>query len=188
MSNVYTHNWWALALRGLVAVLFGVLAFVMPGITLTALVFLWGAYAISDGILSIIAGFRAPKGDNRWWLSLLRGVFGVIAGVLAFVMPGITALFLLLLIAFWAVVTGILEIVAAIQMRKYITGEWLMVLSGIASIIFGVLLFINPSAGALAVIWIIGSYAFIFGILMIILGFKLRSLEHSTHHPTPHPA
>ena len=188
MLNVYTHNWWSLVLRGLLAVIFGVVAFIMPGVTWTALVFLWGVYAIVDGIFSMVAGFRAPSGYKRWWLMLVLGVFGVIAGAIAFLLPVLTGLFLILLMAGWAVATGILEIVAAVQMRKYITGEWVLVISGIASTAFGILLFINPYAGAVAVVWIIGIYAVIFGILMMILGFKLRTLEHSTYHPSPHPA
>lgn len=188
MLNVYTHNWWSLVLRGLLAVIFGVVAFIMPGVTWTALVFVWGAYAITDGIFSMIAGFRAPSGYKRWWLMLISGVLGVLAGVTAFLLPVLTGLFLILLMAGWAVATGVLEIVAAVQMRKYITGEWVLVVSGIASVVFGILMFINPYAGAVAVVWIIGSYAVIFGILTMILGFKLRILKHSTHHPTPHTA
>lgn len=189
MLNVYTHNWWALALRGLAAVIFGVLAFVMPIATWTALVFLFGAYALVNGIFAIIGGIRAPKEYKRWWALLILGIFSVIGGVLAFIMPDVTSLALLIMIASWAMATGIFEIVAAIQMRKQITGEWLMVLSGILSVVFGVLLLINPFAGMLAITWIVGVYALMFGILMLILGFKLRSLEQSTHHPgTPHPA
>jgi uncharacterized membrane protein HdeD (DUF308 family) len=188
MLNVYTHNWWSLVLRGLLAVIFGVVAFIMPDVTWTALVFVWGAYAIVDGIFSMVAGFRAPKGHKRWWLMLISGVLGIAAGAVAFLLPVLTGLFLILLMGGWAVATGIVEIVAAIQMRKQIAGEWFLVLSGIASVAFGILLFIDPYAGAVAVVWIIGIYAVMFGILMMILGFKLRGLEHSTHHPTPHPA
>jgi uncharacterized membrane protein HdeD (DUF308 family) len=187
MLNVYTHNWWSLVLRGLLAVIFGVAAFIMPDATWAALVLVWGAYAIVDGIFSMVAGFRAPRGHKRWWLMMISGVLGVIAGAIAFLLPVLTGLFLIMLMASWAVATGVLEIVAAIQMRKQITGEWVLVLSGIASVALGILLFIDPYAGAVAVVWILGSYAVIFGILMMILGFKLRSLEHSTHHPTPHP-
>jgi uncharacterized membrane protein HdeD (DUF308 family) len=188
MLLVYTHNWWALALRGLAAVIFGLLAFVWPGITLAALVFLFGAYALVDGIFAIVAGVRATKESEHWWLLLIEGALSVIAGIIAFTVPGITALFLLALIAGWAIFTGVLEIVAAIQMRKHISGEWLMVLSGLASVVFGVLLIINPGAGALAVVWIIGAYAIVFGILLIALGFRLRGLDRSFHHASPRPA
>ena len=142
-------------------------------------ILLWAHWFIYETWVS----FRGISGSTK--LTWLR----VIAGVLAFIMPGVTSLVLLMMIASWAMVTGIFEIVAAIQMRKYITGEWLMVLSGILSVVFGILLLINPYAGMLAIVWIVGVYALMFGILMLILGFKLRSLEHSTHHPgTPHPA
>jgi len=188
MLLVYTHNWWALALRGLAAVIFGLLAFVWPGITLAALVFLFGAYALIDGVFAIVAGIRATKESRHWWLLLMEGILSVIAGIIAFTVPGITALFLLGLIAGWAIVTGVLEIVAAIQMRKHISGEWLMVLSGLASVVFGVLLVINPGVGALAVVWIIGAYAIVFGILLIALGVRLRGMDRSFHQVSPRPA
>jgi uncharacterized membrane protein HdeD (DUF308 family) len=188
MLLVYTLNWWTLVLRGLVAVVFGLVAFVWPGITLTALVFLFGAYALIDGAFAIVAGIRAPKEYKRWWVVLIEGILSVIAGVIAFTVPGITALFLLGLIAGWAIFTGVLEIIAAIQMRKYITGEWLMVLTGVLSVVFGVLLLLNPFAGALAVVWIIGAYAIVFGVLLIALGVRLRGLESSAHQVSPRPA
>ncbi|HEV7842287.1 MAG TPA: HdeD family acid-resistance protein [Pyrinomonadaceae bacterium] len=188
MLMVFTHNWWTLVLRGLVAIIFGLLTFVWPGISLVALVFLFGAYALVDGAFAIVAGIRAPREYKRWWVLLIEGIFSVIAGVLAFAVPGITALFLLGLIAAWAILTGVMEIVAAIQMRKYITGEWLMILSGIASILFGGLLLWNPGAGALAVVWIIGAYAIVFGVLLVGLGFRLRGLERTAHQVSPRPA
>ena len=185
MLIAYAHNWWALVLRGICSLIFGLLAFVWPGITLLSLVFIFGAYALADGIFAIIAGLRAPKEFKRWWLLLIEGILSVIAGVMAFVWPGITALILLALIAGWAIGTGIVEIIAAIQMRKQITGEWLMILSGLISVLFGVLLLINPSGGALAVVFIIGAYAVVFGILQIALGFKLRGLERASHPMSP---
>jgi uncharacterized membrane protein HdeD (DUF308 family) len=188
MLMVFTRNWWALVLRGLAAIIFGLLTFVWPHISLVALVFLFGAYALVDGAFAIVAGIRAPKEYKRWWVLLIEGIFGVIAGVMAFIVPGITALFLLGLIAGWAILTGVLEIVGAIQMRKYITGEWLMILSGIASVLFGVLLLLNPGVGALAVVWIIGAYAILFGVLLLGLGFRLRGLERTAHRMTPKPA
>lgn len=188
MLVMYAHNWWAIALRGLAGVIFGLLAFVWPGLTLASLVFLFGAYALVDGAFAIVAGIRAPKEYKRWWVLLIEGIFSVIAGVLAFAVPGMTALILLGLIAGWAIVTGVLEIVAAIQMRKQITNEWLLILSGIVSVLFGVALLINPGAGALAVVWIIGAYAFVFGILLIALGFRLRGVERAAHNMTPKAA
>jgi uncharacterized membrane protein HdeD (DUF308 family) len=187
MLMVYTHNWWTLVLRGLAAVVFGVLAFVWPGITLLALVFLFGAYAITDGVFAIAAGLRGRE-QERWWLLLIVGILSVIAGLLAFALPGMTAFVLLILIAVRAIVTGAFEIAAAIQMRKYINGEWLLALGGVLSMLFGVLMLLNSAAGALAVVWLIGVYAIAFGVLQLILGLKLRGLERSTHQMSPHPA
>jgi uncharacterized membrane protein HdeD (DUF308 family) len=185
MLLVFSGSWWGMALRGLAAIIFGLLAFLWPGITLTVLVFLFGAYALVDGVFAIAAGVRASKDNKRWWLLLIEGILSVLAGVLAFVVPGITALILLGLIAGWALLTGVIEIVAAIQMRKHITGEWLLVLSGILSVLFGIMLLLNPGAGALAVVWIIGAYAIVFGVLLLALGYRLRSLERAAPEMTP---
>jgi uncharacterized membrane protein HdeD (DUF308 family) len=165
--------WWAVALRGLLAVLFGLAAFFWPGITLVTLVFLFGAYALVDGVFALVSAFRA---DDRWPL-LFEGVVGIAAGVVAFVWPGITALALLYLIAAWAIITGILEIVAAVRLRKVIENEWLLALGGVASIILGVILVVAPGAGALGLVWAIGAYAILFGIALIALGFRLRGLK-----------
>lgn len=150
-------------------------------------ILLFGAYAIVDGAFAIAAGLRGRE-KKRWWLLLIVGILSVLAGVYAFVMPGITALILLILIAARAIVMGVFEIVAAIEMRKYITGEWLLVLGGIASVLFGVLMLVNPGAGALAVIWLIGAYAIVYGVLLLALGIKLRGLERKSHQMSPHPA
>jgi uncharacterized membrane protein HdeD (DUF308 family) len=174
MVGLFTRNWWILALRGLAAVLFGVLAFVWPGITLLTLVFLFGWYAVANGVLSFILAAKAPKDFPRFTGLVLPGLFSVAAGVIAFVVPGITALALLLLIAAWAIVNGIMEIVAAIRLRKEITNEWLLIFAGMASVIFGALFIIWPGAGALAVVWWIGSFAIVFGILLIALAFRLK--------------
>jgi uncharacterized membrane protein HdeD (DUF308 family) len=187
MLPVYSSSWWSLVLRGIAAIAFGVLAFIWPNITLTALVFLWGAYALVDGVFAIAAGIKSHGEYKRWWLLLLEGILSVIAGFVAFVIPGITALVLLILIASWAIVTGVFEIVAAIQMRKYITGEWLLALAGVASIIFGLALFFNPVAGALAVVWLIGAYAIVFGALLIALGIRLHGLVRSPDRMSPRP-
>lgn len=186
MLIVYTSSWWALVLRGVAAIAFGVLAFAWPQITLTALVFLWGAYALVDGALAIGAGIKSHGESKRWWVLLLEGILGVAAGLVAFFMPGITALVLLIVIAAWAIVTGAFEIAAAIQLRKYIKGEWLLALAGVASILFGVALLFNPAAGALALVWLIGAYAIVFGVLMIVLGVRLHSMVRSADRMTPH--
>jgi uncharacterized membrane protein HdeD (DUF308 family) len=151
------------------------------------LVLLFGAYALVDGIFSIIAGFKTHAENKRWWLLLILGLLSIAAGVYAFIAPALTAFILLVLIASWAIVTGAFEIAAAIQMRKHITGEWLLALSGIISILFGAMLLYNPVAGALAVVWLIGIYAVISGILSLALGIKLRGLERSLDHMVPHP-
>src|SRR4030095_6425709 len=148
MLIVYTSSWWALVLRGVAAIAFGVLPFAWPQITLTALVFLWGAYALVDGVLAIAAGIKSHGENKRWWVLLLEGVLGVAAGLVAFFIPAITALVLLIVIAAWAIVTGAFEIAAAIQLRKYIKGEWLLALAGVASILFGVALLFYLAAGA----------------------------------------
>ena len=126
MLIVFTSSWWALVLRGILAILFGVLAFAWPAITLTALVFLFGAYALVDGAFSIIAGLKSHGEFKRWWLLLIQGILSVAAGVFAFVVPEMTALILLILIASWAIVSGAFQIGAAIQLRKHIKGEWLL--------------------------------------------------------------
>jgi uncharacterized membrane protein HdeD (DUF308 family) len=169
------RNWGWIVVRGVAAVIFGVLAFMWPAMTLAVLVLLWGAYALVDGVLAVIAAFRVRDRGKPFWALLIVGVLGVIAGILTFVWPGITTLVLLTFIAVWALVMGIFQIVAAIRLRKVIEGEWLMALSGIVSVIFGALMLWSPGAGALAVVWIIASYAIFFGILLIALGFRLKS-------------
>jgi uncharacterized membrane protein HdeD (DUF308 family) len=179
-----TRNWWVVLLRGLAGIIFGLITFFEPGISLAALVLLFGAYALVDGVLSIATAVRR-RGADRWLLLLLEGIAGILAGLATFLWPAITAIVLLYLIAAWALVTGVLEIAAAIRLRKAITGEWLLALSGIASIILGVLLFIAPGPGALAVVIWIGVYAFVFGALLVALSFRLRSLRTPRSRPQP---
>lgn len=176
MVNVLARNWWVLLLRGIAGILFGILAFIWPGITLTVLVLLFGAYALVDGVFSVIAGIvRATERRERWWVLVLEGVLGILAGVATLIWPGMTALVLLYFIAAWAVITGVLEIIAAIRLRKEIQGEFWLAFAGLASILFGIALFLFPSTGALAVVWMIGAYGLAFGVFMIILAFRLRS-------------
>ena len=168
------RHWWVIGLRGLAAILFGILAFAWPGITLTVLVFLFGAYALVDGVLGIVAAFR---GDEHHRVVLaLEGIVGVVAGIVAFAWPLITALVLLYIIAFWAIITGVLEIIAAVRLRRTITNEFGLIIGGILSVVFGVILIVAPGAGALAVVFLIGAYAIIFGITL--LGFAWRLREH----------
>ena len=172
------RNWGWIVVRGIAAVIFGVLALVLPGVTLAALVLLWGAYALADGIIALIAAFRIRDRGKPFWALLVVGILGIAAGILTFIWPGMTAIVLLAFIAAWSLVMGIFQIIAAVRLRKSIENEWLLGLSGLLSVIFGVLMLINPGAGALAVIWVIGAYAIVFGVLLIALGLKLRSRTH----------
>src|SRR5919206_765718 len=176
---VLTRNWWAIALRGVIALLFGLAAFFWPGRTLFALVFLFGAYVLVDGVLSLIAAIRAAEHHTRWWPLLLVGLAGIAAGLLTFFYPRVTAIALLYIIAAWAIITGIFQIIAAFQLRREITNEWLLGLSGLAGIIFGILAMTMPGAGALAIVWLIGIYAIIFGLLQLGLAYRLHNLESS---------
>jgi uncharacterized membrane protein HdeD (DUF308 family) len=174
MFVILAHNWWTLLLRGILAVIFGVLCFGYPGLTLIVLAIMFGAFALVDGIFTIFSAVSAPKGQPRWWVTLLEGIAGVVIGVFALFMPGLTAFWLLYLIAAWAIVTGIFEIVAAIRLRKEITGEWLLILRGVALVLFGLLIVFMPGAGALAIVWWIGAFSLVVGILFIVLSFRLR--------------
>lgn len=181
-------NWWVLALRGVLAIVFGVLAALMPGITLFALVLLFGSYAIVDGGFAVVAAIRRQGTDGPSWALLLEGVIGIAAGVVTFVFPGLSALALVYLIGAWAIVTGVLEIFAAVRLRRQIQGEWWLVATGVLSIIFGGLILVRPGAGALALVLWIGAYAIVFGILLLALAFRLRSLHHDVPLAAPHTA
>jgi uncharacterized membrane protein HdeD (DUF308 family) len=180
MLGIFARNWWALALRGVAAVILGILALVWPRLTLLALVILFGAFMLVNGVLTLAGALAWRKWNPRWWAAALAGVAGIIVGVLTFVWPGMTGLVLLYLVAAWAIITGLLEIVAAIELRRVIEGEWLMVLSGILSVVLGVLLVAFPGAGALGLAWLIGIYAFFFGLLLIALAFRLHGLHKRT--------
>ncbi|CAM4281780.1 acid-resistance membrane protein [Bordetella pseudohinzii] len=168
------RQWGWVALRGVVAVLFGLLALCLPGITLAALVLVWGAYALVDGVFALIAGWRIRDQDKPLWPLILVGITGLAAGIVTFLWPGVTALVLLYIIAFWAIVAGVFQIVAAIRFRKEIQNEWLHGLSGLVSLLFGLMLLIQPGAGALALVWVIGIYAVFFGILLLALAWRLK--------------
>jgi uncharacterized membrane protein HdeD (DUF308 family) len=173
--HVLARNWWALALRGIAAIAFGIITFIIPGVSLLTLVFLFGAYALVDGIFNVVASFRAIE---HHWAMLIEGIIGILAGIVTFAWPGITAIALLYLIAFWAIFTGVFEIVAGIRLRKLITNEWVYIFMGLVSLLFGVLILFAPAAGALAIVIWIGAFAFIFGVLMLVLAFRLRSHSH----------
>ena len=174
MLQLLARRWWALALRGVIAVLFGLLTFFIPGITLISLVLLFGFYAILDGIFDIVSAMKAP---GHHWPLLVEGIVGIVAGLVTFMRPAITAMVLVYLIAFWAILTGLLEIVAGIRLREVIANEMLLILMGVISTLFGILIIIFPGAGALAIIIWIGAYALVFGIILIALAFRLRSFR-----------
>jgi uncharacterized membrane protein HdeD (DUF308 family) len=175
MPLYLAQGWWAVVLRGAAAILFGVLVLVWPPSAIAALVLLFGAYAVVDGIFNLVAAVRAPRGERRWGWLVFEGVISILAGLFTFFWPGITVLVLVLLVAWWSVVTGVAEIVVAIRLRKQIEGEWLLGLAGVLSLAFGVVLFVAPAAGAVAIAIWIGAYSVIFGSLLVGLGLRLRS-------------
>lgn len=184
-AELLARHWWLLLLRGLISIAFGALAFAWPGITLASLVLLFGAFSFADGVFALIGALRGG-GREPWWLLVLEGLVGIGIGVLTVLSPGITALALLFYIAIWAIATGVLEIASAIALRKEIEHEWMLGLSGLASVVFGALLVARPGAGALAVLWIIGAYAVVFGALLVLLAFKVRR-RSAMVRPLPHP-
>lgn len=174
ISEVLFEKWWVLLLRGLVSIAFAVLIWMQPAITLKAMIILFGAFALVDGVLGVWSAFSSRKDRNNWWVLMLWGLVGIGIGIITFVAPAVTALALLFYIAIWAIVTGVLEIIAAVRLRKEIQGEWLLGLAGLLSLVFGILLIMHPGAGVLAVLWLIAAYALILGVLMVILAFKVR--------------
>jgi uncharacterized membrane protein HdeD (DUF308 family) len=170
------RHWWVPVLRGVAAIIFGIIAFAYPGLTLAVLVILFGAWVLVDGIFRIIGAIGHRSSDPDWAWQLVIGILGIIIGFLTFHAPAITALALVIYIAAWALMIGVTEIVVAIKLRREIKGEWFLILMGVVSIIFAIMLLWNPLPGALALVWLIGSYAIVFGVLGIIFGFRLRSL------------
>jgi len=166
-----------LLIRGIVGIVAGILAMLWPSLTIAFLVMLFGAYAFIDGVTNVIVGARRVPGRDRSWASIFQGLVGIAAGILAFIWPNITALALLLWIAAWAVVTGVFEIAAAIRLRREIRGEWLLALSGVLSIIFGVVLFAFPALGAIGLAWALGAYAAASGAVLVALAIRLRTLR-----------
>jgi uncharacterized membrane protein HdeD (DUF308 family) len=178
-TQVPGQPWWSLLARGIIAVLFGLAALFWPGLTLLVLIYIFGAYALVEGIIAIYHAFQERNMQTNWWMLLLEGIAGVIVGILVFTWPGITALILLYLIAAWALITGIIELVAA-----FTTGlGWLLVLAGAISIVLGIILFARPVAGILSLVWLIGIYAIIWGILLIVRAFQARSAPAAPSTP-----
>lgn len=179
LLRALAENWWLLLLRGIATIAFGILAFIWPNLTLLMLTFLWGVYAIADGVFALGAAVFGKDGEiaPRWWLTLI-GIAGILAGLVTFVWTGITAQVLLVFIASWAIVTGVLEIWGAIQLRKEIEVEWMLALTGLLSVALGVALFARPGTGALAVVWLIGSFAILVGCIYISLALWLNEHKH----------
>jgi uncharacterized membrane protein HdeD (DUF308 family) len=177
MRFALARNWWSLVIRGVLAILIGILTFVWPAITLTALVFLFAGYALVDGAVSLTGALRAASAHERWGALLAEGIVGIAAAIVTVLWPAITALSLVYVIAAWAVITGIAEIAAAVRLRRHISGEWLLALSGIASVVFGVIAAVVPLAGALVLALWFGAYALVFGVMLAALGFRLRIWE-----------
>lgn len=170
-------KWTWFLFRGIVAILFGIAALAMPGLTLATLTLLWGAYALVEGVVSLVTAFQARDTGLPLWPLILGGIAGIGAGIVTFVWPGLTVLTLLTLIACWAVVMGIFQIIAAIRLRREIQGEWWLVLSGVLSVLFGVAMFARPGAGALAVISLIAGFSIVFGVMLIAVSLRIRKLK-----------
>ena len=175
VKSALHRSWWLLLLRGVAAVAFGVLTFVWPQISLLTLIMVYGIYSLADGILALIAAIRGGGVVPRWWLAL-GGVVSILTAVLVFAWPGLTALVLVYLIGFWSILRGVLEIIGAIRLRNEIANEWTLGVAGALSVIFGLILVIMPGAGAIGLLWLIATWAVLFGLLLIWVAFKVRKL------------
>jgi uncharacterized membrane protein HdeD (DUF308 family) len=176
LAAALARNWWVLMLRGLVAILFGVFAFASPGITLASLILLFGGYCLADGLMAAWTALSNRKQKENGWLLLIGGLLGIGVGLLTIFQPALTGMALLFYIAIWAVATGVVQVLTAIRLRQEIANEWMLVLAGLASVALGALLMARPGAGALAALWLIASYAIVFGILLVALAFRVRSI------------
>jgi len=183
MLHALAEHWWLLLLRGICAILFGVLAFIWPGITLLTLALLYGIFALIEGALALAAAIMGGAPAPRWWLAVL-GLIGIAVGILTIIMPGMTAFILVLFVAVWAIISGIMQIVGAIRLRKEIENEWMLVAVGAISVAFGVLVALQPMLGALSLVFVIGAYAIIYGIALVALAFRLRGHSHPAPAPT----
>jgi uncharacterized membrane protein HdeD (DUF308 family) len=181
LLHALAQHWWLLLLRGICAIVFGVLAFVWPGLTLLTLVIFYGAFVLVDGVLALAAAVMGGAPAPRWWLAIV-GIAGVVAGALTFFWPGITALVLLFFIAGWAIAAGVMQIIGAIQLRKEIDDEWMLILGGVLSVLFGIGVLIFPGAGALALILVIGAFSIAYGVTLVMFAFKLRKHNVAPAH------
>ena len=184
MPVVLRNNWWALVLRGVMAILFAIITFAVPGITIAVLVTIFGFYALFDGIFAIVSTIKAVQGHRRWGAFLFEGVVGILFGLYAIIFPIAAAAAFVTFVAVWAVFTGILEITAAIRLRRHIQGEWILIVLGVLSILLGLTLVAAPVSGAVFLVWVLASYGLIFGVLLITLGFRVRRLPESVVYTT----
>ncbi len=178
--------WWTFIIRGIAAIAFGVLAFVSPAWSLAVLVALFGVWALVDGVTGVVTGVRSRGRDRSWWLSILEGIVGIVAGVFALVFPILAAGALVFIIAAWAIISGIFQIVAAIRLREQIQGEFWLGLAGVGSILFGVVLYLFPAAGALSLVWLIGGFAIVLGAFLLVLGWRLRGIDELAKRDAAH--
>jgi uncharacterized membrane protein HdeD (DUF308 family) len=174
LAKLLSRYWWVLLLRGVLAIAFGVAAYAWPGLTLATLVMFFAAFVLVDGVFDVFHALQTRKEHENWWVLLLEGLLGIAFGVITWTRPGVTVTVLLLLIAFWALATGILRIIMAIRLRKEIDGEWWLILSGLASVLFGVMVLARPGAGALAMLWVIAAWSILVGVFLVILSFQAR--------------
>lgn len=184
MPVVLRNNWWALVLRGVMAILFALITFAVPGITIAVLVTIFGFYALFDGIFAIVSTIKAVQGHRRWGAFLFEGAVGILFGLYAIIFPVGAAAAFVTFVAVWAIFTGILEITAAIRLRRHIRGEWILILLGVLSILLGLTLVAAPVSGAVFLVWVLASYGLIFGVLLIVLGFRMRRLPESVVYTT----
>jgi uncharacterized membrane protein HdeD (DUF308 family) len=184
MSSLLAQNWWAVALRGVFAIIFALIAFFSPGATLLSLVWVFAAYMLVDGLFGIVSGIRAASNNQRWGLLVLEGILNILVGVIAFIMPGLTVLFFVTLMAVWSLITGVLMIVAAFKLNPTYGRGWL-IFSGIVSVLFGVALLLAPLVGAVVLTWWLGAYALVFGISLLVLAFKLKGHKDETGSAAP---
>jgi uncharacterized membrane protein HdeD (DUF308 family) len=184
MLGLVARDWWLFAIRGIAAIVFGILAFIWPERTLAVLVFMFGAYVLVDGVALLVALARgdAVARRNAWAVAII-GILGIVAGIATFIWPGLTALSLLYLVAFWAIATGVFQVIAAIALRKELDGEFWMVLGGVASIVFGAVLVAFPGDGLLTLVWLIGIWSIVFGVSSLGLAYRLHGIDADASKP-----
>lgn len=178
MHGILSQRWWVLLLRGICAIVAGIMSIAWPGITLLALVTLFGIFAIVDGVAGITLGIRGEADGTMWWTMIILGIVSAAAGIMAFAWPQMTALVLLAIVAYSAMIRGVFEIIAAIRLRKEIDDEWVLGLSGLLSVVFGILLLVAPLEGLLAIALLIGAYMFALGVMAVALSMRLRRIQH----------